>query len=120
MRFIHVADLHLDSPLSGLRERAGERAEEIAGAGRRAFNNLIDFAITEQVDFVIIAGDVFDGDWSDYNSGLFLVGRLARLTRAGIPIDLIRGNHDAADQMSRRLTLLESVHELSSRVPETV
>jgi DNA repair protein SbcD/Mre11 len=120
MRFIHVADLHLDSPLSGLRERAGERAEEIAGAGRRAFDNLINFAITEQVDFVIIAGDVFDGDWSDYNSGLFLVGRLALLTRAGIPVVLIRGNHDAANQMSRRLTLPGNVHELSSRVPETV
>ncbi|WP_262271850.1 metallophosphoesterase family protein [Microvirga yunnanensis] len=120
MRFIHAADLHLDSPLAGLRERAGERAEEIAGAGRRAFDNLIDFAITEQVDFCVIAGDVFDGDWSDYSSGLFFVRGLSRLHQANIPVILIRGNHDAANLMSRRLSLPPNVRELSSHAPETV
>jgi predicted phosphodiesterase len=120
MRFIHAADLHLDSPLSGLRERAGERAEDIAGASRRAFDNLIDFAVTERVDFVVIAGDVFDGDWSDYSSGLFLIRGLDRLNRVGIPVIMIRGNHDSANQMSRRLTWPSNVRELSSRAPETV
>jgi DNA repair exonuclease SbcCD nuclease subunit len=120
MRFIHAADLHLDSPLSGLRERAGERAEQIAGAGRRAFENLVDFAIAEQVDFIVIAGDVFDGDWSDYSSGLFFVRGLSRLKHANIPVILIRGNHDAANQMSRRLSLPTNVHELSSRAPVTI
>jgi DNA repair protein SbcD/Mre11 len=120
IRFIHAADLHLDSPLAGLRERAGERAEDIAGASRRAFDNMIDFALAERVDFVIIAGDVFDGDWSDYNSGLFLIRGLDRLNRAGIPLILIRGNHDFANQMSRRLTWPANVRELSSRAPETV
>ncbi|KAA2241174.1 metallophosphoesterase family protein [Salinarimonas soli] len=120
MRFIHAADLHLDSPLSGLRDRAGDRADDIAGASRRAFDNLVAFAIAEAVDLVVIAGDVFDGDWADYNSGLFLVRGLERLNRAGIPVVLIRGNHDAANQMSRRLSWPPNVRELSSRAPETV
>ncbi len=120
MRFIHAADLHLDSPLSGLRDRAGERADDIAGASRRAFDNLIAFAVAEAVDLVVIAGDVFDGDWADYNSGLFLVRALERLNRAGIPVVMIRGNHDAASQMSRRLAWPANVRELSSRSPETV
>lgn len=120
MRFIHAADLHLDSPLSGLRERAGERAEDIAGASRRALVNLVDRATSERVDLVVVSGDVFDGDWADYSSGLFLVGEMHRLDRAGIPMVLIRGNHDAANQMSRRLTWPGNVRELSPRVPETV
>lgn len=119
MRFVHAADLHLDSPLSGLRERAGERADEIAGASRRAFNNLIEVALNERVDFVVIAGDVFDGDWGDYNSGLFLLARLRRLDHAGIPVVMIRGNHDAANQMSRRLTLPPNVTMLQASAAET-
>ena len=49
MRFIHAADLHLDSPLTGLRERAGSRAEDLAGATQRAFQEMIQFAINERV-----------------------------------------------------------------------
>lgn len=119
MRFIHAADLHLDSPLAGLRERAGARAEDLAGASRRAFEGLIDYAVRTRIDFVVIAGDVFDGDWPDYGSGLFLVRGLAQLNRAGIPVVMIRGNHDAESQISRRLTWPANVRELSSEAPET-
>jgi DNA repair exonuclease SbcCD nuclease subunit len=120
MRFIHAADLHLDSPLAGLRERAGERGEELARASRRAFENMLDFAIREHVDFVIVAGDLFDGDWADYNSGLFFVRGLHRLNRAGIRVVLTRGNHDAINQMTRKLTWPQNVHEFQARSPETV
>ena len=119
MRFIHAADLHLDSPLSGLRGRAGERADELVGATRRACEGLIDFAIQESVDLVVIAGDVFDGDWPDHGTGLFLVKMLARLDAAGIPVAMIRGNHDAASVISRRIRWPGNVREFSSRSPET-
>ncbi len=120
MRFLHAADLHLDSALSGLRERAGERANDLAGASRRAFDNLVEFALGERIDLVLIAGDIFDGDWADYDSGLFLLRGLARLERAGIPVVTIRGNHDSASGMTRRLTWPGNVRELSARHPETV
>jgi exonuclease SbcD len=119
MRFIHAADLHLDSPLSGLRERAGEQADKLVGATRRALEKLVDFAVDERVDLVVIAGDVFDGDWPDHGTGLFFVKMLARLNAAGIPVAMIRGNHDAASVISKRLTWPENVREFSSRSPDT-
>src|SRR5689334_11841542 len=103
MRFIHAADLHFDSPLAGLRERAGRRGEDFVTASRRSFDNLVAFALAEKVDFVLLAGDLFDGDWPDYGSGLAFNARLMRLSDAGIPVVLIRGNHDAANAMSRKL-----------------
>jgi len=119
MRFIHAADLHLDSPLTGLRERAGSRAEDLAGATQRAFREMIQFAIDEKVDLVLIAGDIFDGDWSDYKSGLEFIAGLADLDKAGIRVAMIRGNHDAANKMSRRLQWPKNTFEFRSRSPET-
>ncbi len=119
MRFIHAADLHLDSPLTGLRERAGSRAEDLAGATQRAFREMIQFAIDEEVNLVLIAGDIFDGDWSDYKSGLEFIAGLALLDKVGIRVAMIRGNHDAASKMSRRLKWPKNTFEFGSRVPET-
>ncbi|MDR3438204.1 DNA repair exonuclease [Telmatospirillum sp.] len=119
MRFIHAADLHLDSPLTGLRERAGSRGDDLVGATQRAFRDMVQFAIDEEVDLVLIAGDVFDGDWSDYKSGLEFVAGLADLDKAGIHVAMVRGNHDAASKMSRRLKWPEKTFEFRSRSPET-
>ncbi|MBP1807441.1 metallophosphoesterase family protein [Rubellimicrobium aerolatum] len=119
MRFIHAADLHLDSPLAGLRDRSGDRAERLVGATRRAFEGLVDHAIRERIDFVLIAGDVFDGNWADHGSGLFLVRQLSRLAGAGIPVAMIRGNHDAESVIARRLTWPANVHEFPSRSAST-
>jgi DNA repair protein SbcD/Mre11 len=119
MRFIHAADLHLDSPLSGLRERAGERAGDLVGATRRAFERLVDYALHEDVDLVLVAGDVFDGDWLDHGTGLFFIKMLSRLDAAEIPVAMIRGNHDAASVISRRMLWPRNVREFSHRSPET-
>jgi exonuclease SbcD len=119
VRFIHAADLHLDSPLTGLRERADSRAEDIAGATLRAFREMIRFAIDEKVDLVVIAGDIFDGDWSDYKSGLEFVAGLAALNKADIRVAMVRGNHDAANKMSRRLKWPDNTYEFPSRGPKT-
>lgn len=120
MRFIHAADLHLDSPLTGLRERAGSRAEDLAGATQRAFREMIQFAINERVDLVVIAGDIFDGDWSDFKSGLEFIAGLVDLDKAGIRVAMIRGNHDAANKMSRRLKWPKNTFEFRSRAPDTL
>jgi len=72
MKFLHTADIHLDSPLIGLERYEGAPLEDIRGATRQAFRNLVRLAIDESVDFIVIAGDLFDGDWRDYNTGLFL------------------------------------------------
>lgn len=119
-RFIHTADLHLDSPLRGLASREGAPAAELRGASRRALDNLIALAKTPKVDFVVIAGDVYDRDWKDYSTGLFFRSRMVKLQEAGIPVFMIAGNHDAASVISRKLHLPENVTYFSSRSAETV
>ncbi len=117
--FIHAADIHLDSPLRGLERYEGAPVEEIRNATRSAFVKLIDLAVEESVAFVIIAGDVYDGDWKDYNTGLFFNRQMGRLRAAGIPVYILAGNHDAASVFSRQLTLPENVKCFSDRRPET-
>lgn len=118
MRILHAADIHLDSPLSGLRQRAGARGDEFANATRRAFQNLIQYAIDQKVELLVIAGDNYDGKHKDFSSLQFFAGQMRRLHQAGIRVVMIRGNHDAENQMT--LTLPEGIHLLSPQHPETV
>ncbi len=76
MKFIHAADIHLDSPLNGLESYEGAPVDEIRSATRRAFDNLIELAIDEEVAFVLLAGDLYDGDWKDYNTGCISLNAL--------------------------------------------
>lgn len=119
MRFLHAADVHLDSPLRGLERYEGAPVEEIRGATRRAFENLVALAIDEAVDFVLLAGDLYDGDWKDYNTGLFFTGQIGRLNQVGIPVFLIAGNHDAASQITKALRPPPNLHLFSTRTPQT-
>ena len=93
-RFVHSADIHLDSPLKGLSGQEGGVADRIRTATRKAFDNLIGYTIDEQAAFIIIAGDLYDGDWRDYQTGLFFARQMGRLTKARIPAFILYGNHD--------------------------
>jgi exonuclease SbcD len=108
-RFLHAADLHLDSPLRGLEADPSAPAELIRGATRRALGRLVDLAIDEKVDFLLIAGDIYDGDWPDFGTGLFFAAQMRRLDMAKIPVFAIRGNHDAANRMTRSLRMPPNV-----------
>ena len=105
MKFIHAADIHLDSPLEGLERYEGAPVDLIRGATRRALENLVELALRERVDFVVIAGDLYDGDWRDFNTGMFFIRQMHKLCDAGIRLYLIAGNHDAANNMTRKLRL---------------
>lgn len=118
MRILHAADLHIDSPLRGLTRYDGAPAEEMKLATRRATENLVQAAVDHTVDLVVIAGDVFDGDWKDYGTGLFWTRQLGKLRDHGIPVVIVAGNHDAASDFSRRLTLPDNVTQLSTSDPE--
>ena len=119
-RFIHAADAHLDSPLEGLEVHEGAPIELLRGATRRAFANLVQLALDEAVDFLVIVGDIYDGDWKDYSTGLYFRGQMVRLRDKGIPVFLIAGNHDAASVISKRLGLPENVHVFSTRAAESI
>ena len=119
-RFVHAADVHLDSPLKGLAGQEGSAAKLIHSATRKAFEGLIKRTIDEQAAFLIIAGDLYDGDWRDYQTGLYFVNQMGRLREAGIPAYLIYGNHDAESKITRSLTLPDNVRVFSTRKSETL
>jgi DNA repair exonuclease SbcCD nuclease subunit len=119
MKLLHAADLHIDSPLRGLSRYEGAPAEEIREAARRAVDNLVELALAESVDAVLLAGDIYDGDWKDYHTGLFFTDRMRRLHEAGIRVLLVAGNHDAASRITRELRLPANVHRFSTERPET-
>jgi DNA repair exonuclease SbcCD nuclease subunit len=115
---LHAADLHIDSPLRGL--PAGALADLARGATRRAFEALVQLALDEDIHLVLLAGDVFDGDWRDTNTGVFFGRQLKRLTEAGRRVFIARGNHDAASTLSRHVTLPEGAHLFDHAAPETI
>lgn len=102
-RFIHCADLHLDSPLRGLERYEGAPVEAIRTASRRAFERLVQAAIDNHVGFVVIAGDIYDRDWPSADTGFFFLNQLSRLAEHGIPAYAVAGNHDSASEISRYL-----------------
>jgi DNA repair exonuclease SbcCD nuclease subunit len=112
--------LHLDSPLRGLEADPDAPAERIRGATRAAFTNLVDFALEQNVAVVLIAGDLYDGDWQDWRTGQFLIRELERLTRTGIQIVAISGNHDAESVITRKLRWPERAKLLATAQAETV
>ena len=119
-RFIHCADLHIDSPLRGLQAYEGAPVDRLRRATRDAFQNLITLAIDEAVAFVLIAGDLFDGRWPDMSTGLWTARQFRRLAEKNIRVFMIRGNHDAMNEVGQRMQWPDTVHELSCDSPETV
>ncbi|SDB91584.1 metallophosphoesterase family protein [Paraburkholderia lycopersici] len=119
MKFIHAADIHLDSPLHGLSAYPDAPAVQLRNATRDALRLLVDRAIEEDVAFVVIAGDLYDGDWKDHNTGIFFGQQMGRLRKAGIRVFALWGNHDAESEMTKKLTLPDNVVVFSHRKPET-
>lgn len=119
-KFIHAADLHIDSPLKGLDNYEGAPVDEIRGATRKALENLVNLAIEEKVAFVLFAGDIYDGDWPDFNTGLFFIKQMAILQSEGIKVYMVAGNHDADNKMTKKLPMPDNVYIFSSKKSETV
>lgn len=120
VKIVHASDLHLDSPLTGLERYEGAPVEAIRGATRRAFENLVTLCLEEKAAILLIAGDVYDGDWKDYSTGLFFAAALGRLRETGTRVVVVRGNHDAASQITKNLGLPSHVTELAKDRPQTV
>lgn len=108
-RFIHTADLHLDSPLRSLAMRNSDLAELVGNATRQALIGIVDLCIDEQVDALIIAGDLYDGDQTSMKTARFLASQMQRLHETGIGTYIIRGNHDALSRITQELILPPSV-----------
>lgn len=114
-RFVHTADLHLDSPLRSLAMRNSDLAELIGDATRQALVAIVDLCIDEQVDALIIAGDLYDGDQTSMKTARFLASQMQRLHEASIATFIIRGNHDPLSRITQELILPPSVTVFGGR-----
>ncbi len=101
--FLHISDIHLDRPFSGLSEFCFEENPEriCKNAVEKVFNNIADFAILKNVDFVLIAGDTFDSAEHDFSSKLILKRVLEKFCNAEIDVYLICGNHDPLSSLNK-------------------
>ncbi|MCZ2110570.1 MAG: DNA repair exonuclease [Dehalococcoidia bacterium] len=117
LRFLHAADLHLDSPFAGLRATAPEAIRErLISATFDAYNALIALALAERVDAVLIAGDVYDSADRSLRAQLAFVRGLERLAEAGIRSFVCHGNHDPLDGWDARLPLPPLAHRFGKDV----
>lgn len=108
-RFIHTADIHLDSPLRSLAMRNPDLAELVGDASRQAFVSIVDLCLAERVDALVIAGDLYDGDQTSMKTARFLALQITRLHQAGVRVFMIRGNHDAMSRITKQLVFPDTV-----------
>ena len=106
LRFVHAADLHLDSPFRGIRNEAPDHvAETLSSATFDAYQNIVNLCLQERVDALLVAGDVYDGADRSLRAQLRFVDGLAQLERVGIRSFICHGNHDPLDGWQARLDL---------------
>jgi DNA repair protein SbcD/Mre11 len=120
MKFVHAADLHLDSPLQALSRQEPRQVERMRRAAREAFERLIDLCIDQAAALLVIAGDLYDHDCPNMQIAVFLRKELRRLQEKRIRCVIIKGNHDAANKITSALALPANTHVLSEREAETV
>lgn len=114
-RFLHTADVHLDSPLKSLALRDPEIADLIGNATRQAFVGMVDLCLDEHLDAMMIAGDLYDGAFRSMKTALFFGLQMQRLAEADIKVFVIRGNHDAESKITRHLSVPDNVHVFDGR-----
>ena len=117
MKFLHVADLHLDSPLRTQAARDSAMGEGLRAASRQVLKRLVDAALAEDVDAVLFAGATFDNGVADVASRAALATELSRLARGGIPAVLIQGNHDALLDLDRYGPVSDALTVLTPDAP---
>lgn len=117
MRLLVSADTHLGSPIRSVALRNADLGARLRQASRDAFARLVDLAISEQVDALVLAGDIFDSGHPDLRARAFVLAQLARAAGAGVPSVLIRGNHDALLDDRAHGPLGDGIHLLHRGAP---
>ena len=112
-RFLHCSDLHIDSPFKGLSLVQSALAEKLRNSTYQAFQNIVKLALQEEVEAVLIAGDIYDGSDRSLQAQLKFRRELQKLSEAGIDTFIVHGNHDPLDSWSTSLDWPERVHIFS-------
>ena len=114
-RFVHAADLHIDSPFKGLLKYEPRVAQRLKEATFEAYSNLIDLCISQNAEFLVIAGDVYDGADRSVQAQMRFRDGLARLGEHGIQAFVVHGNHDPLDGRLSRIRMPESAHVFGAK-----
>ncbi|MBN8199005.1 metallophosphoesterase family protein [Bacillus sp. NTK034] len=114
--FIHAADLHLDSPMSGLKHLPPSIFKKLQESTFEAFTKIVDLAIFHTVDFIILAGDLFDGEDRSIRAQTRFRKEMERMAESGIAVYAVHGNHDHMDGRWAHLPMPENVHIFSHEV----
>jgi len=116
VRFIHTADLHLDTPFKGLTRWNSDLSKKLKDATFRSFKNIIDLCSDKKVDFLIISGDIFDSENKSLAAQLRFFSELKSLSGKGIPVYFTCGNHDPLNSWMDTIDLPENVIRFDSYV----
>ncbi|KRM43497.1 metallophosphoesterase family protein [Lentilactobacillus parafarraginis] len=121
MKFVHAADLHLDSPFLGLQNDAipVDLLDRVRQSTFQSFERIVDDAITNRVDFVLLAGDLFDRNDHSVAAEVFFLDQLNRLANQHIPVFLLFGNHDYFDGDVASLGYPKNTYVFPSNVATT-
>ena len=114
--FIHVSDLHLDSPFSALSEDNPVLAASMRSATFEAFEKVVQLCLDKRVDFLLVGGDVYDGADRSLRAQIRFRDGLKRLHDTGIHSFIVHGNHDPLDKWSNSLEWPSSVHLFNDRI----
>ena len=118
IKFIHTADLHLDTPFKGLSNWNSELAGKLKNATFAAFRNIVDLCLREHVDFLLISGDTFDSENRSLAAQLKFVSELKRLSDNGVRVYFICGNHDPLNAWLEDLQMPENVFRFNAEEVE--
>lgn len=116
IRFLHTADLHLDTPFKGVTQFPDEQIEQLRESTFHAFSNFIHYAVETTPDFIVIVGDIYDGEHRSLRSQLKFQEGMEALKDAQIPVFLSHGNHDHLKGTWTRFDLPENVYVFQEEV----
>ncbi|WP_442601343.1 metallophosphoesterase family protein [Paenibacillus sp. KN14-4R] len=119
-RFLHSADLHLDSPFLGMTGVPEAIRDRLRDSTFHAFEALVHLAIQKKVDFVLISGDVYDAADRSLKAQIRLQKGVQILASYGIEVFLIHGNHDPLDGRVAKLKWPDGVHIFATDQVETL
>ncbi|WP_343035085.1 DNA repair exonuclease [Sporosarcina jiandibaonis] len=118
IRFLHAADLHLDSPFKGMTGMQADQLASLRNSTFKAFERLIEHALYSKPDFVLIVGDIYDGEDRSLRAQLKFQEGMEKLNEAHIPVVMSYGNHDHLGGRWTRFELPQNVHVLSGNVEQ--
>jgi DNA repair exonuclease SbcCD nuclease subunit len=116
-KFVHAADLHLDSPFKGFSDAniPPDVLTAMKEATFKSFNNIVELCLSNKVDALLIAGDIYDSQDRSYKAQRRFIDGLKRLSDAGIKSYICHGNHDPLDGWKSSLTFPDLCYQFNSK-----